>query len=607
MKCLKSLSILASIFIVGANAQISTQEWEKVKEKYTKNIENFNKLATTMNNSSKYDNIEMWDENKVYANPGNVVKFEQDGKYGVFANSWWTKGDKPSFTDSYGVWKIVARLDANNSVLKMKDVIEYWDSNIAYKGGSIVKYKIDGQEHCFKAKYWTKGNKPIITGGNSGVPEWKSPWSVDENACNTDDQAVFEDNITIGKTTIEKPPVKDVSETNATEDTTVDNSPVVPPVIPAPTPEPKEKPDPLTPITKLPSSGYQFLRTITKKNWDWLFPLRYGKYNALGAVNNKPPIAKEDGTTDVFSLQNFTNAVLIYNSWAQKHNYKQFLNEGTKRQQAEEFLVFWAKSSRETSGSWATAKEPWIETNEDGTKVWKGGLYWVEELGFSTNKDGTSPAVSYIDTSSKYKPYPKRSYHGRGIIQLSWNYNYGAFSAWLYDNGILSNVIKKRDTLLEYPNLVKDNGTLSILSGIWFWMTPQGPKPSSHDVIYGDVYNVSTKTQEMGLPPRNDNGNYYTEQGDTNDEAVFAYRIGTVIDIVNGGIECNKAAGWHYGPLQRVSYYNAYAKYFNQEYPDLNSVIIHDAVDVWNLKVSDSSPENLKLSTCYSLKSYFGW
>jgi hypothetical protein len=363
----------------------------------------------------------------------------------------------------------------------------------------------------------------------------------------------------------------------------------------------------LNPATKLPIDGYQFLRNVTREQWDWLFPLRYGKSNNKGATNNKPPIAKSDGSTDVFSLANFTNAVLIYNAFAQKHNHKQFLNEGSKRQQAEEFLVFWAKSSRETSGSWSTAKEPWIVKNEDGTRVWKGGLYWVEELGFATKSDGTSPAIGYVDTASTYKPYPNRSYHGRGIIQLSWNYNYGAFSAWLYDNGIMHDVVTQRDALLRYPNLVKDNGTLSILSGIWFWMTPQGPKPSSHDVIYGDVYTVSTSTQEMGLPPRNDGGAVYAESGQSDDESVFAYRIGTVIDIVNGGIECNHASKWHSGPLQRISYYNAYAQYFNKHFADLNAVIVHDAINVWNQKVSESSPENLKLSTCYSLKSYFGW
>jgi hypothetical protein len=63
-------------------------------------------------------------------------------------------------------------------------------------------------------------------------------------------------------------------------------------------------------------------------------------------------------------LNAFIRATLAYNAWAEVNGYKQFLNQGTVKQQAEEFLIFWAKSSRETSGSWATASSPWIENYE---------------------------------------------------------------------------------------------------------------------------------------------------------------------------------------------------------------------------------------------------
>jgi hypothetical protein len=171
----------------------------------------------------------------------------------------------------------------------------------------------------------------------------------------------------------------------------------------------------------------------------------------------------------------------------------------------------------------------------------------------------------------------------------------------------MKDIITSKDTLLERPDYVATKGALSILSGIWFWMTPQGAKPSSHDVLYGDVANVSKSTQDQGLPQRNDYAKIPTQSGDTNNEAVMAYRLGTIINIVNGGLECNKAAKWHNGPLQRVSYFNAYTKYFNAQMPNLNATSIKDATNVWTLKVSDSSPENLKMATCYSQKSYYGW
>ena len=355
-----------------------------------------------------------------------------------------------------------------------------------------------------------------------------------------------------------------------------------------------------------PVGDYAFLSEVSAEHWDWLFPLRSGKYNPQGAERNRPPIALADGSTDIFNLQNFKIAVLEYNAWAKANNQKQFLNEGTKKQQAQEFITFWAKSSRETSGSWNNAPAPWI-IDYQGTKVWKGGVYWVEEVGHSTNSQGISPSVAYVDSGSAYTPYPGRSYYGRGIIQLSWNYNYGQFSAWLYDNGLMSDVITSRDKLLERPDYVATNGALSLLSGIWFWMTAQGAKPSSHDVMHGNVYNVSTSSQDRGLPQRNDSGNIPTAAGDTIDESVMAFRLGTVINIVNGGLECNRAAGYHEGPMQRVSYFNAYSMYFNNEISGLNATRVTAATNVWQEKVSDSSSDDLKMATCFSQKSYYGW
>ncbi|KAB1207071.1 Acidic endochitinase Q [Morella rubra] len=39
--------------------------------------------------------------------------------------------------------------------------------------------------------------------------------------------------------------------------------------------------------------------------------------------------------------------------------------------------------------------------------------------------------------------------------------------------------------LLTNPDLGATDATISFKTAIWFWMTPQGNKPSSHDVIIG--------------------------------------------------------------------------------------------------------------------------
>jgi len=38
---------------------------------------------------------------------------------------------------------------------------------------------------------------------------------------------------------------------------------------------------------------------------------------------------------------------------------------------------------------------------------------------------------------------------------------------------------------LENPHLIAQDGSLAMSSGIWFYMTPQDPKPSMHDVMTG--------------------------------------------------------------------------------------------------------------------------
>ncbi len=90
-----------------------------------------------------------------------------------------------------------------------------------------------------------------------------------------------------------------------------------------------------------------------------------------------------------------------------------------------------------------------------------------------------------------YPCAPGKTYHGRGPIQLSWNYNYAACGAEI---GI---------DLLNNPDLVATDSAISFATALWFWMTPQTPKPSCHNAI--------------------------TTSG-----------FGMTINIINGGLECGQ-------------------------------------------------------------------
>ena len=92
-----------------------------------------------------------------------------------------------------------------------------------------------------------------------------------------------------------------------------------------------------------------------------------------------------------------------------------FGTTGSDEARRREVAAFLANVSHETTGGWAEAP--------DGPFAW--GLCFREELACG----GTpSPcAETYCQSTSTEFPCKRgESYHGRGPLQLSWNYNYGA-------------------------------------------------------------------------------------------------------------------------------------------------------------------------------------
>ncbi|MFE5923516.1 chitinase [Streptomyces sp. NPDC056468] len=85
-----------------------------------------------------------------------------------------------------------------------------------------------------------------------------------------------------------------------------------------------------------------------------------------------------------------------------------------------------------------------------------GGLVYIVEQ----NKANWP---SYCDTTQPYGcPAGQAAYHGRGPIQLSWNFNYKAAGDAL---GI---------DLLHKPGLVQKKPVVAWKTALWFWMTQSG-------------------------------------------------------------------------------------------------------------------------------------
>ncbi|KAG7397681.1 Chitinase 1 [Phytophthora boehmeriae] len=77
----------------------------------------------------------------------------------------------------------------------------------------------------------------------------------------------------------------------------------------------------------------------------------------------------------------------------------------------------------------------------------------------------------YCDNST-YPCAPGRRYHGRGPIQLSWNYNY-------FNAGKALGI-----DLLNNPDIVANDTAVTWMTALWYWMTPQDGRVI-HDVVAG--------------------------------------------------------------------------------------------------------------------------
>ncbi|MEU3497299.1 glycoside hydrolase family 19 protein [Kitasatospora cineracea] len=132
-----------------------------------------------------------------------------------------------------------------------------------------------------------------------------------------------------------------------------------------------------------------------------------------------------------------------------------------------------------------------------------GGLVYVVE-------QNTANYPHYCDTTQPYGcPAGQAAYYGRGPIQLSWNFNYKAAGDAL---GI---------DLLNNPNLVQTDAAVAWKTGIWYWMTQNGP---------------GTMTAHNAM--------------------VNGAGFGETIRSINGSIECNGG-----NPAQVQSRVNAYTSF----------------------------------------------
>lgn len=201
--------------------------------------------------------------------------------------------------------------------------------------------------------------------------------------------------------------------------------------------------------------------------------------------------------------------------------YPEFANSGDDTTDRLELAAFLGQSSHETTGGWRTAP--------GGPYAW--GYCFKEEQGCQNGG-----CTQYCEAGNPCAQYgydctcaAGQEYFGRGPFQLSWNYNYApASKAILGDPSILVND----------PNKVATDAVLAYKTALWFWMTPQSPKPSCHAVMAGTWVPTAQDRAEGRVPG-----------------------YGMVTNIINGGIECDRPTGSE--TLNRVGFYLRFARLLN--------------------------------------------
>ncbi|KAH7479924.1 Endochitinase [Phytophthora ramorum] len=174
---------------------------------------------------------------------------------------------------------------------------------------------------------------------------------------------------------------------------------------------------------------------------------------------------------DAIALYTFDGLVNAANK------YTEFANTGNDDNDKRELAAFLAQTAHE-SGSFQAAEE----YARDTYTVWQ-----------------------YCDNTT-YSCAPGRRYHGRGPIQLSWNYNY-------YNAGEALGI-----DLLNNPDIVASDTEVTWMTALWYWMTPHDSRVI-HDVVTG-VNGFAEST-----------------------------------DIINGGLECGADAPNKANEQQRITYF----------------------------------------------------
>jgi len=223
-------------------------------------------------------------------------------------------------------------------------------------------------------------------------------------------------------------------------------------------------------------------------------------------------------TSSPYNYENFLKAIA-------KFPYFCGESDSTIEHCQRSLAVMFAHMVQETGAQW-----PGYTKDGQVIEEWRQALWFYEEY----NCDINACSAYNANCRNTWAPYwadvwPCQEgalYYGRGAHQLSWNYNYGPFSHVIFNDPLV---------LLKDPGQVLE-GWLAFASATWFFVTPQPPKPSIHEVIY-QYWEPNAKETQCQLIPG----------------------FGVTTNIINGALECGKTSTQ---ADYRVKAYKKFCDYF---------------------------------------------
>merc|ERR1719159_327371 len=201
-------------------------------------------------------------------------------------------------------------------------------------------------------------------------------------------------------------------------------------------------------------------------------------------------------------------------------------------------------------------------TQETGCGQWDSTFHFHTELPESAG-DSEYRSTTCGPSCDVYPPKEGKKYIGRGSKQISWNYNYGMYSAIMEGD---------KNTLLDNPEKILEADHI-ITSGLWFYMTPQSPKPSMHDIVLGCWTPDSSSSLKLNK------------------------RFAWTTKVINGAQECSASrAETDLRHKTRFDYFTEWAEYFGLDDMDAYNADDFEFTDCKDLEGYGSTISDMKLN-----------